>query len=215
MSGRRPYAARMPAEQRRAQLLDTALRIIADDGYRAVSIDRIAREVDVTRPVVYNAFDGLDALLTALLERQEQRAVEQLLATISTEVDLLDPAAHLKSTITALATMVTADPLTWKPIFLISVEAPAIVRDRIDRNRDVVRERIQTLVEATLTGRRGTAEVDPAVVAHSLIAIGEYFGRLLLLDPDAVDVDGLATTVAALVGPMRRTARASGPVSSP
>lgn len=107
------------------------------------------------------------ALQTALLERQEQRAVEQLLATISTEVDLLD------------------------------------------RNRDVVRERIQTLVEATLAGRGSPAGIDPAVVAHSLIAIGEYFGRLSLLDPGAVDVDRLATTVAALVGPNRKAAKAT------
>lgn len=67
------------------------------------------------------------ALQTALIERQEQRAVEQLLATISTEVDPLD------------------------------------------RNRDVVRERIQTLVEATLAGRGSPAGIDPAVVAHSRI----------------------------------------------
>ncbi|MBB5852086.1 TetR/AcrR family transcriptional regulator [Amycolatopsis umgeniensis] len=208
MSGRRPYTARMPVEQRRTQLLDAALRIIADEGYRAVSIDRVARELDVTRPVVYNVFDGLDALLKALLERQEQRVVQQLLTTISTEVDLLDPAAYLRRTITALATMVTADPLTWKPIFLISVEAPEIVRKRIDRNRDVVRERIQTIVEMSVAGRKPKPDVDPAVIAHSLIAIGEYFGRLLLTDPGAVDVERLASTVTALFEPVNRSAHA-------
>lgn len=206
MSGRRPYTARMPIEERRTQVLDAALRIIAGEGYRAVSIDRIARELDVTRPVVYNAFDGLDVLLKALLDRQEQRVVEQLLTTISTEVDLRDPAAYLNRTITALATMVTADPLTWKPIFLISVEAPDIVRKRIDRNRDVIRERIRTIAELSLADRKATSEIDADVVAHSLMAIGEYFGRLLILDPDSVDVDRLAATVTALFEPARRSA---------
>ena len=32
------------------------------DGYRAVSIDAIARELGVARPVVYHVFDGLEAL---------------------------------------------------------------------------------------------------------------------------------------------------------
>ncbi|WP_410598372.1 TetR/AcrR family transcriptional regulator [Amycolatopsis sp. lyj-90] len=208
MSGRRPYTARMPIEERRTQVLDAALRIIAGEGYRAVSIDRIARDLDVTRPVVYNAFDGLDALLRALLERQERRVVKQLLSTISTEVDLLDPAAYLNRTITALATMVTSDPLTWKPVFLISVEAPAVVRERIDRNRNLVRERIQTIVEMSVAERKAGSKIDAGVVAHSLVAIGEYFGRLLLEDPDAVDVDHLASTVTALFEPVRRSALA-------
>src|ERR1041385_3732886 len=38
---RRPYAPRMPREQRRTQLLDSALAIIARDGYAGISIDAI------------------------------------------------------------------------------------------------------------------------------------------------------------------------------
>ena len=59
---------RLPIEVRRQQVLDAALSIITEDGYAAVSMEAIARRVDVAKPVVYNAFAGLDALLHALLE---------------------------------------------------------------------------------------------------------------------------------------------------
>src|SRR5947209_7927279 len=62
---RRPYTPRLPPQERREQLLDAALRIIGRDGYAGVSIDAIAREAGVTRPVVYGVFDGLQALLDA------------------------------------------------------------------------------------------------------------------------------------------------------
>src|SRR3954451_21955701 len=79
---RRPYAARVPADVRREQLLDGALAVIVRDGYDAISIDAIAREAGVTRPVVYGVFDGLGPLLGALLDRQQERALGQLAAAL-------------------------------------------------------------------------------------------------------------------------------------
>ena len=38
---RRPYTPRMPPQERRKQLLDAAIEIIARDGYAGVSIDAI------------------------------------------------------------------------------------------------------------------------------------------------------------------------------
>ncbi len=64
----------MPAEERREQLLDAALRTAVDQGFGAVTMDRIARAAGVTRPVVYGLFPDRGALLSALLERETKRA---------------------------------------------------------------------------------------------------------------------------------------------
>jgi AcrR family transcriptional regulator len=45
----------MPIEARREQVLDAALRLITDRGYDAVTMEAIARESDLSKPVVYNA----------------------------------------------------------------------------------------------------------------------------------------------------------------
>ena len=196
---RRPYTPRMPAEARRDQLLDAALQIIARDGYSAVSIESIAREADVTRPVVYNVFIDLDDLLGRLLDRQERRALDQLLATISGPDDLSDIPGWLRSVVQDLAAMVAGDPLTWRPIFLSFDGTPSVVRHRIERARTTVRERIEQLVTIGLALQSGRSDIDPRVVAHLLVAIGEYFGRAILEDPESVDATALAATLAALV----------------
>ncbi len=61
---RRPYAPRLPPEQRREQLLDAALCLIVERGYAGVSIEAVARIAGITRPVVYDHFPNLDASCT-------------------------------------------------------------------------------------------------------------------------------------------------------
>ena len=196
---RRRYTPRMTPEARREQLLDAALRVISRDGYGAVSIEAIAREADVSRPVVYSAFDDLNALLFALLDRQEQRALNQLLATISLEPDWDHFDAYLKRTIREMAAVVAGDPMTWRPIFLAYEGTPAVVRARIDAARDVVRGRIEVVAEAAIAAIGRAPEIDAGVVSHSLVAIGEYFGRRILEAPETIDIARIADTVSALL----------------
>ena len=200
---RRPYAARMPPEARREQLLDAALQVLARDGYSGVSIDAIAREAGVTRPVVYGVFDGLGALLYALLDRQEERALAQLLSALPLDPDLGDPDAFLTATVRRLIETVGGDPLTWRPILLAPDGTPPAVRERIARDREVVRARIEALVAAGLR-LRGGPDVDPGIAAHALVAIAEHFGRMIVEDPVRFEADRLLATVEGLLAALGR-----------
>ncbi|MHB8691512.1 MAG: TetR/AcrR family transcriptional regulator, partial [Solirubrobacteraceae bacterium] len=196
---RRPYTPRLPPAQRREQLLDAALRVIARDGYAGVSIDAIAREAGVTRPVVYGVFDGLGALLYALLDRTEERALTQLLDAFPEDVETAPPAELIGATVRGLIETVRADPLTWRPILLAPEGTPDAVRERVDRDRDLVRKRIQALLELGLALRPGLVAVDTEIAAHALIAVAEYFGRMILAAPEEFDGERLARAVESLV----------------
>src|ERR1700758_2388884 len=115
---RRPYTPRMPPDQRRAQLLDAALAIIARDGYAGVSIDAIAREAGVTRPVVYGVFSGLEPLLYSLLDREEHRALEQLLRCLPAGLPAGDPAEAIRAAVRRMVETVAGDRPTWQLILL-------------------------------------------------------------------------------------------------
>jgi AcrR family transcriptional regulator len=201
---RRPYTPRMTVPARREQLLDAALQIIARDGYRGLSIEAIAREADVTRPVVYNVFDGLEDLLYTLLDRQERRALDQLTTTVQLEFDSDDLDAVVLRAVRALIDTVSGDPLTWRPIFLAPEGTPGPVRERIARDRELVRQQLKSVLEFGLERRGGPQGVDTEVLSHAMIAIGEYFGRLLLEPPAELDAERLTASVAhllALLGP--------------
>jgi AcrR family transcriptional regulator len=187
----------MPADERREQLMDAALDILVSEGYRAVSIEAIVRALDVTRPVFYNVFPDLDALLQQLLDRTEKRALEQLMSTIAVPGPDDDPGAYLRNTVRALVAMIRDDPRTWTPIFVATADTPEAVRRRVARDREVIRQRFAGFAAGMARAR---PDIDPDVVAHALVAVGEYFARLILEDPSSVDADRLASTLASLFG---------------
>lgn len=195
---RRPYAARVPADVRREQLLDAALAVIVRDGYGAVSMDAIAREAGVTRPVVYGVYDRLGPLLGALLDRQQARALEQLAAALPAHPDLTDLPALAATATRRLVEQVRSDPLTWQPILLAPHNVPEPVRQRIAADREQVVARVRGLIEVG-TALRGGPEVDAEVLAHALLAVMEHFGRLLLTEPDRFDTDRLVDAVTDVV----------------
>jgi len=196
---RRPYAARVPADVRREQLLDAAIAVIVRDGYAGVSVDAIAREAGVTRPVVYGVFDGLAPLLTALLDRQEARALAQLQEAMSGDASMLAaPDEFLVDAAVRMIDAITSDPHTWRPILLAPSSTPEVVRERIERDREQVRRQVGRLLEVGLALRGGPA-VDVEVVSHALVAVMEHFGRLLLDDPRHFETDRLVAAIRGLL----------------
>jgi len=62
---------RLPPAARREQILDQAARRILEDGLTAVSMERLGRDLGISKALVYNYFPTRDALLTALLSREQ------------------------------------------------------------------------------------------------------------------------------------------------
>jgi len=58
---------RLPAAQRRTQLLDTAVTVFADKGYHATSMNDVADAAGVTKPVLYQHFSSKRELFVELL----------------------------------------------------------------------------------------------------------------------------------------------------
>lgn len=196
---RRPYAARMPPDERRRQLLDAAPQIIIRDGYGAVSIDAIAREVGVSRPVIYGVFDGLEDLLGALLDRQEKRALAQLSAALPAVPGDRDPGEFVVGFVRSMVEVVGRDPDTWTPILLPPGRTPKVVQERIDRDRERVRRQFEALLAWALERRGGSAGVDLELASHSLLVVVEQWGRLILRDPGSFTADRLARFVEGLL----------------
>ena len=69
---------RLPAEQRRRQLLDTALGVFADRGFHATSMNQVAEAAGVTKPVLYQHFRSKRELYQELLTDVGRRLEERI-----------------------------------------------------------------------------------------------------------------------------------------
>jgi AcrR family transcriptional regulator len=59
---------RLPPAERRAQLLDIASKILAEEGADQLRVPNLAERAGVTRPVVYRFFENRQAIVHALVE---------------------------------------------------------------------------------------------------------------------------------------------------
>lgn len=199
---RRPYAARVAPDVRREQLLDAALTVIVRDGYDAISIDAIAKEAGVTRPVVYGIFNDLRDLLGTLLDRQQERALTQLSEALPAQPDLSDPDRLVAETARRMIETVRSDPMTWQPILLAPHGMPEQARSRIDADRENFLVQLTGLLELGLALRGGPV-VDTEVAAHAILAVLEHFGRVLLTDPDRFETERLVDTITGLLASLK------------
>ena len=68
---------RLPAEQRRQQLLDVAREVFAERGFHATSMDEIAEAAGVTKPVLYQHFPSKRALYRRAARRRRRPAARR------------------------------------------------------------------------------------------------------------------------------------------
>ena len=205
---RRPYAPRLPAAERREQLLEAALDIALHRGFHAVTVDAVARACGVTRPVVYGLFTDRAALLTGLADRAEERTLAQLAAVFpplpdDAETDDGDPDELLLAGVTAYLEAVTADPRTWRVVLLPPEGAPAELTARVDAHRRVLLRQLRALLDRGL-GRRGGPAVDPDLFARGVFTLSEGAARLLLADPDRWSLEQFTDFTRTLLGALAR-----------
>src|SRR4051795_13407290 len=77
-----PDAGRLARADRREELLDAALELVAGGDVESVSVDAVADRAGVRRSLVYKHFANRTDILTALYEREGARLHDQLAADV-------------------------------------------------------------------------------------------------------------------------------------
>jgi AcrR family transcriptional regulator len=169
----------MSGEARREQVLDVTKAIVAARGFHAVSIEGVAREAGISRPIVYGHFDDLAGLLDALVRREGARALAQLAAVLPPPGAEADPAERLLTGLRGYLEVVRRDPATWRLVLVPPEGAPPILHEAISRGRRAVVGRL-----AAALGDGALDAPDPELAAHLVSAWSDEAARLMLSDPE-------------------------------
>ena len=190
---------RMSAPERREQLLDVTKEIVGEQGFHAVSIEAVAREAGITRPIVYEHFGDLPGLLEAMVDREGARALAQLGRVLPTGLEAGgSPRQDLLAALRGYLEAVDADPVTWRLVLMPPEGAPPVLRERITAGRDAVVATLAGLVRPGLGP--GTESPDPQLTARTLSAVADEAARLLLTDPRAYPIERLVAHAEWLLG---------------
>jgi AcrR family transcriptional regulator len=202
----RRYAPRLPPEERREQLLDATLTLIAEKGYESVSMEGVARRAGVTKPVLYDLFGSLADLLEALLEREEERALNQLAELMPAPAEDADPAKIMVDSLDAFLRAVETRPDAWR-LYLMPIEAqPGIVREHVERDRTAVAKQLESIVRWGVEQLEVPIE-DVELLVEAIIVLAEDAARRHLDDPEGYPRERLTRFAASLLEGARGRAR--------
>jgi AcrR family transcriptional regulator len=179
----RPRAAHLGPERRRPLVLDAALHLFVEHGYRGTSMEGIADAAGVTKPVVYRCYPNKQELFRALMEREEQRLLESVRHALPTELDPSDLEAVFTAGFTALFVAARAEPDSWRIVFVSEHGSEPAIARRVRRARMSVVERLTEMAEPMLaTMGVSDAPRKAPVLSEVVASIAEGGVRLLLSD---------------------------------
>jgi AcrR family transcriptional regulator len=75
---------RLTAAARRAQLIDVGRAVFAKRGYDATSVEEIADQAKVSKPIVYEHFGGKEGLYAVVVDREMEYVVRRIAEAIAT-----------------------------------------------------------------------------------------------------------------------------------
>ena len=189
---------RMPAQERREQLLDVTKSIVERHGFHAVSIEAVAREAGVSRPIVYGHFRDLPGLLEALVEREGARALTQLATVLPNDLGRGDPRDSLLAALRGYLSAAQTDPVTWRLVLMPPEGAPDVLRKHIERGRTAV---VAQLAEAIRPGfGPGRESPDPELTARMLSSFADEAVRLVLTDPERYPAERILEHIRWILG---------------
>ncbi len=167
--------SRLPAAERRTQLLDCAADLFAQSGYARSTTAELARAAGVTEPIIYRHFKSKRDLFVALIRRTGEQTLERWKLHLA---GADDPAERLKRLI-GDNPMVTGDGKQGYRVFLQAISEvghePAI-REALEDHIRKLHDFLQTELQRAQDNRRVTSRFSPDLIAWLLIYSGLGYG---------------------------------------
>jgi len=181
---------RLRGEERRTLMLHSAKRVFARSTYAEASTGELARESEVTEPMLYKHFGSKKGLFLAVLSEFGTQFFDRLQERISrrAEQDLLDALAHVVDDYRAT---IKADPETQRLLFQAVIESgdPEIAHCISEHNRKVfafIRQLVERALE--LGYLDPTVSPDAATWGYMSIILAIQYGVMLNLSGEVAQV---------------------------
>ncbi len=194
---RRRYAPRLPREERREQLLDAAMTVLDDCLLHELRMEAVAEAGGVGKPVLYTAFRTRSELVNALLIREHQQGLAQVLGALPDNLSTSGPTNAYTATVTAFLRCVLENPTRWRLILTVPDSAPRDYRTAVRNARNQILLQAEQMAKAGIAIDPRLSALDPELLGHTLLSFAEMLGRLAVHDPDSYPRERLEQYAAA------------------
>ena len=182
---------RLTAAARRAQLVDVGRAVFAKRGYEGTSVEEIAAQARVSKPIVYEHFGGKEGLYAVVVDREVEHIVGRIVAAITSG----SPRERLEQAALAVLTYVKERPdgfamlLRDAPLSKRSGEMPALMYDLADRVGNIFTDQFR---------KAGYDAKTAPIYAHALVGMVAFVGQWWTESRRPPPAEAVASHIAAL-----------------
>jgi AcrR family transcriptional regulator len=157
------------------QTLTVAHELFAKRGFAAVTMDEVAAEVGVTKPLLYNYFGNKERLYVACMERSG----DALFATVGEAVgESASPGDALNAGLRAFFAFLDADRAAWAVLFDETLPQSGDVADRVADYRGRIVDLVAGSLVAQLPSKgRSAARTEVEALSAALLGAAEALAR--------------------------------------
>ena len=123
-------SARLPRDERRAQLLDAALEVFTAAGYHSAAMDEIADRANVSKPVLYQHFPSKLDLYLAVLDLHIDSLVFAIQKAIASN---RENSSRVAATVEAYFGFIDNEGEAFRLLFESDMNLEPQVRERLNR----------------------------------------------------------------------------------
>lgn len=172
-------SARLPRDERRAQLLAAAQEVFVANGYHGAAMDEIAETAHVSKPVLYQHFPGKLELYLALLDLHCDAIIERLRAAMRSSTD---NKVRVAAATSAYFDFVDHESEAFRLVFESDLRNEPSVRERFER---VERGCLEAITE-TIMADTGIGRERAELLAAGLCGAAEIAARFWVTGGRAV-----------------------------
>lgn len=182
---------RLTAAERRVQLMEVGRAVFASHGYEATSIEEVAQQAGVSKPIVYEHFGAKEGLYAAIVERE----MDSLVTRVSESISRGTPRERFEGAVLAFMRYVKEEPAGFAVLTRDSPTASA--RRGLTRVIDDLAQRVGDIFQSEFERAGYTPKVAP-IYANALVGMVTQVGQWWAADGKSFSVDHVARHVAAL-----------------
>jgi AcrR family transcriptional regulator len=185
-----PGSSRLPAEKRRAQLLDTAAKVFAARGYNGATTAELAKAAGITEPIIYRHFKGKKEMFIALVERTGQQTIRDWEDSLR---DFTDPAARISRLISANPMVAMRGRTPYRVIVQAMMEVEdADIREALAEHVSKLHAFLAHEVQKAQDSGQISKRFSPEITGWALMHLGLGYGILnaLRIPSHGIDKSG-------------------------
>jgi AcrR family transcriptional regulator len=172
---------RLPRAVREQQMLDAAVQMFSINGYHETSMDAIAAQAEISKPMLYLYYGSKEELFGACLDHELSRFVDSVRANI----DFTQPARELlRTAVVSFLSYIDENRASWIVLYTQATSSQAFAHT-VREGRERIIELVGRLLQSGT--RNPEPDTDFDMMAVALVGAGEAIAARVSTGDAGVD----------------------------